>query len=160
MIDHIHRFTLPAAYAILPAKMNTPEASAQLLAIGLQESLFSARVQIGGPARGFWQFEQGGVVGVRNHPAVSGYLQDALRALQYDGTWGGHDVYVRIANNDTLACVVARLLLWTLPERLPARDQPDEAYRQYLAGWRPGKPHPATWAAHYATAWALLERTA
>jgi len=42
------------ALAILPAKMDTPQARVMLLAIGLQESEFAHRRQMGnGPARGF-----------------------------------------------------------------------------------------------------------
>jgi len=156
MIDHLLRYTVPAAYAILPARMHSTEATALLLAIGLQESRFTYRRQKGGPARGFWQFELTGVLGVRNHPDVSGYLQDALRALQYDGASIGRDVYLRLDDNDTLACVCARLLLWTLPERLPRRDQPNEAWRQYMAGWRPGRPHRGTWDAFYTEAWGAV----
>jgi len=44
----------------------------------------------------------------------------------------------------------ARLLLWTLPSALPTTA--DEGWTQYLDAWRPGKPHPATWAGHWATA--------
>ena len=41
-----------------------------LLAIGLQESRLTHRRQIGGPARGLWQFERGGgVAGVLRHAA-------------------------------------------------------------------------------------------
>ncbi|MCV6902125.1 MAG: hypothetical protein NTT76_05400, partial [Achromobacter xylosoxidans] len=47
------------ALALLPAGMDTQAAHVMLLAIGLQESRFTHRQQIGGPARGFWQFEKG-----------------------------------------------------------------------------------------------------
>lgn len=50
---------------LLPAKMDTPKARVMMLAIGMQESRFEHRKQIGGPARGFFQFEEaGGVRGV------------------------------------------------------------------------------------------------
>ena len=44
------------ALALLPSAMDTPQAHCMLLAIGLQESRFVHRRQIGGPACGFWQF--------------------------------------------------------------------------------------------------------
>ena len=65
-LPYLLRYTLPSAFALLPPAMDTPDARVLLLAIGLQESKFSHRLQIGGPARGYWQFEQGGGVrGVR-----------------------------------------------------------------------------------------------
>src|SRR5687768_15122347 len=76
LIWHIHKCTIPAAFSLLPGQMNSREAEAEMLAIGLHESLFKARVQgrmralktledldvTAGPARGFWQFERMGGV--------------------------------------------------------------------------------------------------
>ncbi len=68
------------ALALLPATMDTPAARVMLLAIGLQEGRFMHRRQIGGPARGFWQFEKGtrasrgGVWGVFLHAASRDHL--------------------------------------------------------------------------------------
>ena len=67
MIGHILAHTLPAAYSLLPAEMESAEATALLLSIGLQESQFTHRRQVGGPARGFYQFELSGVQGVLRH---------------------------------------------------------------------------------------------
>ena len=47
---------LDPAAKLLPG-MDSAKARVMLLAIGLQESRFEHRRQIGGPARGFWQFE-------------------------------------------------------------------------------------------------------
>ena len=58
-LDQIMDDAVRPAMALLPARMDTPEADCMLLAIGLQESRFVHRRQIGGPARGFWQFEKG-----------------------------------------------------------------------------------------------------
>ena len=58
---------------LLPPKFDTPEARVMMLAIGMQESRFLHRKQIGGPARGFFQFEEGGGVqsgGPWNHSLV------------------------------------------------------------------------------------------
>ena len=46
--------------------------------------------------------------------------------------------------NDVLATIAARLLVFTLPGKLPATA--DEGWAQYVAAWRPGKPHPDRWA--------------
>ena len=58
-LEQVMRDAVRPALALLPAAMNTPQARCMLLAIGLQESRFVHRRQIGGPARGFWQFERG-----------------------------------------------------------------------------------------------------
>jgi len=65
--------------AMLPLAMDSPRARLLLIAIGRQESKFKDRAQVlngggKGPARGFWQFEQGGgVKGVMTHPATTGH---------------------------------------------------------------------------------------
>ena len=159
MIERIHRFIVPAAYDILPERMNSPAATAMLLAIGLQESKFKYRKQVRGPARGFWQFEQGGgVAGVLRHPATSQHVRKALRSLCYDSISDAPKVcHGLIADNDILAAVFARLLLWTVPGRLPNRNEPDYAWSVYINGWRPGKPHRHSWNAYFASAWQRVD---
>ena len=159
MINQVRDFTLPAAYSLLPEAMNSPNASALILSIGLQESQFIARRQGGnGPARGFFQFEKAGIRGVATHASTRDLLQTALRDLCYSGSVGQTaKLHAIIEHNDVLACVFARLLLWTLPGRLPARGEQEEAWRQYLDAWRPGKPRPTTWAAHFTEAWACID---
>mgnify|MGYP001576466703 CR=1 FL=1 len=72
------------AFAMLPSKMDTTEARAEMLAIALQESRCQHRAQIGGPAKGYWQFEQGGGVrGVLSHPSSKPHIQMVLAALDY-----------------------------------------------------------------------------
>lgn len=157
MIDHVQAFVFPATFALLPGAMDTPQARAMLLAIGLQESEFTARKQGGGgPARGFWQFEKGGgVIGVLEHRASATAIASVCAALCYRSTVP--TCYAAIEHNDVLACAFARLLLWTLPGRLPERGMSDLGYAQYLSGWRPGKPRPSDWPQNFATAWALVE---
>jgi hypothetical protein len=159
MIDHALRFTLPAAYALLPPVMATPAASALLLTIGLQESGFLARRQGGtGPARGFWEFERGGVAGILKHPLTKAGAAYALSELRYARAIGNPSaVLVALEHNDTLAAVFARLLLWTLPAPLPDADHPRAAWQQYLDAWRPGAPHLETWDAYYVEAWTRVE---
>lgn len=145
MIDVIRAHILPAALSLLPPRMDSPAARRMVLAIGLQESRFEHRRQIGGPARGFWQFERRGVVGLMRHKATLPHLQAAVAALQYEPDMALDDIGLQAAleHNDVLACVLARLNLWWLPGPL-ATDEGD-AWAQYLAAWRPGKPHAQTW---------------
>lgn len=128
-----------------------------LLAIGLQESRFLERRQLPvGPARGFWQFERGGGVhGVLEHPRTIEPVKHALRSLRYPylASFGAErEIWEALEHNDVLAAVFARLLLWTLPDPLPTAEQPSEAWRQYLAAWRPGKPHFDSWPTFYTEA--------
>ena len=152
MLDYVHRHTIPAAYAILPAAMASPDATRMLLAIGLQESHFAARAQHGGPARGFWQFEASGITGLQSHPATRTHLANALTDLCYDleHQRTTEALLVAIEHNDVLACVLARLNIWWLPE--PLAIDADNGWAQYLAAWRPGRPRAETWATNWADA--------
>ena len=62
------RFAIDPALSLLPPVMDTRAARAMIISICLQESRLQHRRQIGGPARGFAQFERGG--GVCPVPAV------------------------------------------------------------------------------------------
>lgn len=134
----------PTFADVLPSRFTSPEASVMLLAIGLQESRFEHRRQIGGPAMGFWQFERGGgVAGVLSHPASSKYAR-AVCAIR-DRAVHDADVYDGLDDDDLLACAFARLLLFTDPAPLPRVGDWKAAWDYYLRNWRPGKPHPETW---------------
>lgn len=149
------------ALTLLPARMDTDEARVMLVAIGLQESRFVHRRQIGGPARGFWQFEKGtrasrgGVWGVYLHPASKDHLAVLCKARSV--TCDPDAIYAALEYDDVLAAGVARLLLWTDPKALPAIGDADAGWALYLGTWRPGKPHPQTWPVLYAQAVAALE---
>lgn len=140
-----------AAMTLLPVKLDTQPAYAQLYAIGRQESRLDARRQIGGPARGFWQFEEGGIRGVLLHPASAPLIRAVLAALDYDTVPATS--YAAIEHNDVLAFCYARLLLWTLAGPLPGPDDPNTGWAQYTAAWRPGKPIRATWDAFFKEGW-------
>lgn len=144
-----------ATAALLPAKLDSPAAWAMLYAIARQESRLDERRQIGGPARGFWQFEMGGgIAGVLRHTASQPLIRSVLDRLDYDHT--PQTSYIAIEHNDVLAFAYARCLLYTEPKPLPTRrDQAEEGWRQYYENWRPGKPHRATWDAFYTAAWDL-----
>jgi len=160
MIDLLQRFILPAAYDRLPTEMGSLAASAQLLAIALQESDGTKRRQLRGPARGFWQFETSGVRGVQRHPSSRVPLRYALKTLGYPVDLSPTALQAVLEHNDVVAAVCARLLLWTLPDRLPSVDRADVGWGQYLAAWRPGKPRPTDWPANYARAWGIVSAPA
>lgn len=134
------------ALLLLPMAMDTLEARALLLAIGLQESGFKVRRQFGdGPARGFWQFEAGGgAKGVCKH-AKSTVLMEAVCKTR-NCAFTPEMLWRRIEFDDVLAAAAARLLIFTDPFRLPALTDVDGAWRLYNDRcWRPGKPHPEKW---------------
>lgn len=147
------------AMCLLPAKMRSREAEVMLAAIGLQESRFKYRRQLVGkparpvgPAKSFWQAEQGGgmIHGVRRHALTS---QVAAKLIEARGVSpNDRAVWDAVENDDVLAAGLARLLLWTDPKPLPRIGDADAAWALYLRTWRPGKPHPETWPSLYADA--------
>lgn len=153
--------SINCALCVLPDRMDTPEARVMLIAIGLQESKFQDRRQLVGspprpvgPAKSFWQAEQGGgmVRGLLNYH--SDYVRNMavglcmVRGVSPDTK----SVWDAIENDDVLAAGLARLLLWTDPFALPKLGDADAAWDLYLRVWRPGKPHRSTWNAFYAQA--------
>lgn len=144
-LAEITREAIDPALAMLPAKMDTPKARAMLLAIGLQESRFLHRRQLGdGPARGFWQFERGGGArGVLWHSQSRPSMELICAARKCPPTSAA--LWQRIEFDDVLAAAAARLLLWTDPYPLPNFNDPEGAWRLYFRVWRPGKPHRDTW---------------
>lgn len=135
------------ALSLLPDRMDSPEARALLIAIGMQESRFTHRFQVRGPARGFWQFERIGVRGVVEHRVTAGYVRQVCEALRYPVVTD--DLYIAIAHNDLLAACFARLLLWQHPAPLPSLDDTEGAWAYYLRQWRPGEPRRETWSKFY-----------
>ena len=147
-LSEIRERAIEPALALLPARMNSDQAVVKMLAIGLQESRFEHRRQIGGPAVGWWQFEQGGGVrGVLRHSASREHAQAVCRARNVIAIESA--VYAALEHDDVLAAAFARLLLWTDPKPLPAIGDEQSAWELYLRVWRPGKPHRHTWAALY-----------
>lgn len=151
-LPYIRNVVIPAAMSLLPVKMNSPEARAMLLAIGLQESRFEYRRQIGGPALSFWQAESGGgFKGILFHEATKTLARDILQQMAY-GDPDPSD-FQALEDNDILACVGARLLLWTHPKPLPNQWEKDYAWEYYIETWRPGMPHRHTWGIFFNKAW-------
>lgn len=158
LLSEIRAAAIAPALALLPARMNSPQAEAMLLAIGLQESGFIHRRQIGGPARGFWQFELGGVRGVLQHPLSR---PPALAVCKVRNVEPAEAVvYAVLEHDDTLAAAFARLLLWTDPAPLPAVGEVGAAWDLYVRTWRPGKPHRDRWDGCYARAMDALKEAA
>lgn len=147
---------LGPALKLLPAKMDSPAARAMVLTICLQESRLTHRAQIGGPAHGYAQFELGGVRGVLAHAASKVHIRGVLAALDYPPDSTDAECYAAIQHNDILAAAFARLLLYTLPQALPARNNTAGGLSQYLQAWRPGRPHPDVWPANFETAWDVV----
>lgn len=131
-----------------------------MLAIAMQESgrNLDARYQSSpstspGPARGWWQFEQGGgVKGVLNH-SVS---KDLARKVCDHFAVQAHDqaVWRTLEGHDHLAACFARLLLLTDPKSLPTTAADGWSY--YERNWRPGKPHRETWDGNWTAAEAAV----
>ncbi|AZR95088.1 hypothetical protein BBB39_15995 [Bordetella trematum] len=156
-LDQIIKWAINPALALLPPGMDTPAARVMLLSIGLQESRFLHRRQLGnGPARGLWQFERGGGVrGVLTHPASRehAYRICGLRGVEPVAAV----VHPALEFDDVLAAAFARLLMWTDAWRLPAVGDVKGGWELYIRTWRPGKPHPQTWGGLYAQAVAGVE---
>lgn len=150
---------LEQAAKLLPAKLDTVRARVMLAAIGLQESRFEHRRQLvgsppqpTGPAKSFWQGEQGGgmVAGVRTHAATREMAAHVYAARNVPPE--NRAIWDAIEKDDVLAAALARLLLYSDPRSLPEIGDVEGAWQLYLRTWRPGKPHRATWDALHAQA--------
>lgn len=140
-----------AAFLLLPAKMDTRQARVIHAAIGYQESKYKVRIQYGnGPARSYWQFENGrlaGINGVLTHRASSELAKVVCKARgvapERMAVWKAMEA------DDVLGAAFARLLMYTDPFPLP--DNAADAWEMYAKRlWRPGRPHPDEWPASWA----------
>lgn len=133
-----------------------PNAQRMLIAIGMQESgsSLNARYQNSpstnpGPARGWFQFEQGGgVAGVLNHRSTLEWAHKACDACWVQPHPAA--VWRALEGHDQLATIFARLLLWTDAQPLPTTEQ--NGWDYYIRNWRPGKPHPQNWPTNWRAA--------
>lgn len=130
--------SLSAAFELLPDRMRSAQAVVALLAIQLQEAPNQEQRQIGGPAVGIWQFEEGGgIAGVLRHSASRPYALSVCKALDVEPT--KEAVYAALqSTDDVLDAAFARLLLWTDAAALPALGDVTGAWQLYLRTWRPG----------------------
>jgi hypothetical protein len=162
LLESVLHSAIAPALALLPARMESPQAHVQMLAIGLQESRLKFRFQktsdpyTKGPARGLWQFERaGGVRGVMTHKSSADLARWICveRGVLFDDVL----IHARLEFDDVLAAAFARLLLWTDPKPLPGLDADHEAaWLCYIRNWRPGKPHRDTWDEFHAQALAQI----
>ncbi|MCI0559470.1 MAG: hypothetical protein MN733_13330 [Nitrososphaera sp.] len=111
-----------------------------LLAIGQTESGFKTRHQRGGPAMGYWQFEIDGGCAEFEKDKRLGSFRKAARDLGFPNLERSATWFSLGQGCDHLACIMARAILWLEPKALPEVGDVEEAYRQYLNRWRPGRP--------------------
>lgn len=144
-----------AWFAAVTGHVSSVAAKRFLLAVAIQESAVTHRAQVlsgggAGPARGIWQFEQGGgVAGVLRHPSSRPMALASCEAASVVAE--SAPVWRTLEGHDLLAYAFARLLLLTDPYAVPVT--PDAAWACYANRlWRRGKPHPSKWASGWAEA--------
>ena len=140
----------------LPQRMDTVGARLMMLTIQKQEDPEERRYQLvkrteatalenivgpktaKGPARGLWQFEQGGgIKGVLQHNKTGNWIDDVCD--RFGVTNSSVSCWKAIEENDVLAACFARLLLWSDPKlSLPGIMDAKGALALYLRTWRPG----------------------
>lgn len=171
LVWHIHQWVISAAFSLLPGQMNSREARAMMLAIGFHESAFQARVQGGsvrnghvvrgdGPARGFFQFERGGgTAEILTSPDTKDIAIPICRMFLYEPTPAV--VHPVLADNDVLAAVFCRLLLWRDTRPMPSPIESEKGYDIYRRNWRPNPDaaarHANAWTENFARAWAIVK---
>lgn len=136
------------SYKLLPMKMDSPFARINQAAIGYQESDgYLTRRQYGnGPARGYWQFEEGGGVrGVMEHKSTAELARSVCHARGVP--FVRRTVWEALETDDVLAAAFCRLLMWTDSGKLPTNEA--DGWAMYARTWRPGKPHPDKWPASW-----------
>lgn len=131
------------SFKLLPMKMDSPFARVNQAAIGQQESGYLVRRQYGnGPARGYWQFEEGGgVKGVMEHKSTAELARSVCHARGVP--FVRRTVWEALETDDVLAAAFCRLLMWTDSGKLPTNE--DDGWAMYARTWRPGRPHPDKW---------------
>lgn len=126
------------ALSLFPVGYDSRQARAMLVAIAKQESDLAHARQINGPARGLWQFERLGVLGVTLNPKVDDLAALACREAKI--ACAATDILKRFEKDHVLACRFARLNLWTDPRALPPAvlAAEEQAWQTYRRVWRPG----------------------
>jgi hypothetical protein len=136
--------------SLLPGYMVCDQSRVQLMSIAGVETNWAARAQKvedgPPPALGYWQFQADGVAGVLE--AQRSLMTAVCATLDIPPT----SIWSAIQYNDPLACVVARLLLWSDREALPAIGDANGGFDYYVRNWRPGKPDKTRWGPAYSTA--------
>lgn len=128
---------IAAGLALLPAKMDSLDASVLLYATSRQENPQRLAQQVGGPAVGDYQFEKGGgVKGVMTHASVAELTEAVCAARKV--TFDAGSIYQALKTDAVLAAALARLLYYTDPKQLPYAGDELAAWQLYLRTWRPG----------------------
>lgn len=153
-MTHVDKYIVIPGLKHLNTQMHSPAARAMLLAIGMQESRLKFRQQLRGSAKGLWQFEIIAVAELLRHPRTRLHTQAVLQRLDYP--LSPDRVYHALDDNDILAAVLARLLLWTVPDPLPSQNNVWGAWAQYRKVWKPGKNYTALWTGFYTNAWNVV----
>ena len=142
-----------AAFDLLPAKLNSRERRILVAATGYQETSYLTRFQYNnGPARSYWQFENGrlaAINGVLNHKATKAMARWVCEARGVEPERMA--VWKAMETDDVLGAAFAAMLIYTDPFAMPTTKQ--AAWTMYADRlWRPGKPHPEKWTESWAFA--------
>lgn len=141
--DALKLIVLPAL-KLFPPMLTSDSAKIQMLADGLQETKFAARVQMGhGPAHGFWQNELESIDDLLANHATKDFMITLCNACGVAAN--ASVIYNSILANDILDAGVHRLLMWADPHPLPRVGDLPSAWQCYLDVQRPGTPRPLTW---------------
>ena len=128
---------IAAGLALLPAKVDSLDASVLLYATNRQENPQRLAQQVGGPAVGDYQFEKGGgVKGVMTHKASVDLCRAVCTARKV--AFDAGSIYQALKTDAILAAALARLLYYTDPKALPTAGDEAGAWALYLRTWRPG----------------------
>lgn len=151
------RESIEKAMELLPVKMKSDAAALVMLAIHYQEdpeglgyqkvkrtaatskenTIPGEKKWAKGPARGWWQFEEGGgVKGVMRHPSTERLAREIIEKRWPNSDQ--HKVWAVLEDDHLIAAALARLLLWTDAGKLPAVGDCSGAFDLYLRVWRPG----------------------
>lgn len=156
-IDYVQGSVLPAALRLLPPHLSGDEATAMLLAVGLQEScgLTCRGLVNGGPGErvSFWRLDVDAVQRTLEHRATQMPLAAALATLRYDWNAPPEKLLGVLAHNDVAAACVARCLLFTSPVPLAGPNVAGAGWDAYRAAWRPERPRRSTWNNFFQLAW-------
>lgn len=152
MLSEIILPGLRYAERILPGQtFGGQKACVMILSIFGQESGLKYRLQQGGPAKSWGQFERGGGVnGVFNSPITRFGLASICESLEIP--FDRETIYNAMAWNDHLAVFMARALLLTDAAPLPGITDVEGSWNYYQRNWRPGKPDKSRWVPNHSTA--------
>lgn len=142
-----------------PIPNNGADARMLMLMTPLQETNLVTRLQEGGPAHSFFQFERGGgLTRVMGNPRSDAMLKKICAALciPYDIA----TVFQAVIWNDPLAIALARLDYWLDAHAIPPATDEDALWTYYLRNWGPGKPDRGRWGDWYPKAKAAIAAVA